>query len=151
MNDSSKCLMYKHIKFQFGLEFYLANLNIFNNAWLIKLRTLNIKIPIETGRYEGIPRNRRLCSLCNSNEIADELHFLLKCEFFKDIRKKYIPEYFWSNTSAYKYTELLSTRQKNLLIVVNKYISKASKFFIKRSLLSSLLCIFIIPSLSLVF
>ena len=41
----------------------------------------------ETGRYEiKIPRNKRICSFCNSNKIEAENHFLLDCEAYSKIR-----------------------------------------------------------------
>ena len=36
-------------------------------------------LPVESGRYEKIPRVERLCLLCNTSEIGDEFHYLLKC------------------------------------------------------------------------
>ena len=40
----------------------------------------------ETGRYEKIPSNERICSFCNSNKSEDENHFLLDCKAYSKIR-----------------------------------------------------------------
>ena len=36
--------------------------------------------------YDKIPREERLCNLCNSNKIEDETHFLLDCPRYSSIR-----------------------------------------------------------------
>ena len=46
-----------------------------NFTWLCKLRTCNMKIPIETGRWVNIPQEKRLCKFCNDG-IGDEFHYL---------------------------------------------------------------------------
>ena len=40
----------------------------------------------DSGRYEEIPRNERICSFGNSNKIEDESHFLLDCKADSKIR-----------------------------------------------------------------
>jgi hypothetical protein len=53
-------------------SFILTSKQIF----LSKLRTCNLKIPIEMGRWKNIPRENRSCHLCNE-EIGNEFHYLL--------------------------------------------------------------------------
>jgi len=56
---------------------------------LVKLRISSHKLRIETGRYDKIPRDDRLCSLCNCNKIEDEAHFLLDCPSYSSIRDRF--------------------------------------------------------------
>jgi hypothetical protein len=35
------------------------------------------KLPVESGRYTKTPYEDRFCTLCQSNEIGDEFHYLL--------------------------------------------------------------------------
>ena len=49
---------------------------------LIRFRTSNHKLPIETGRYLNTLRENRLCTLCLANDIGDEYHYMFICEFF---------------------------------------------------------------------
>ena len=56
---------------------------------LVKLRISSHKLKIETVRYENIPRDEMLCSLCNCNRIEDETHFLLDCPSFSSIREMF--------------------------------------------------------------
>ena len=46
-------------------------------------------LKIETGRYEGLVENDRLCPFC-SNHIEDESHVMLNCAMYQDIRKDLI-------------------------------------------------------------
>jgi len=57
---------------------------------LVKLRISSHKIKprIETGRYNKIPCDERLCSLCNCNKIEDETYFFTRLpELFFDKRQ----------------------------------------------------------------
>ena len=36
-----------------------------------------------------VPYTQRTCTLCNSNDIEDEYHVTLVCQYFRDVRKKY--------------------------------------------------------------
>ena len=38
--------------------------------------TVTLFLRIDTGRYDNIPREERLCSLSNCNKFEDETHFL---------------------------------------------------------------------------
>jgi hypothetical protein len=44
-----------------------------------KFRVSDHSLEIETGRYQNITREERICKNCNLNEIGDEYHFFLKC------------------------------------------------------------------------
>ena len=52
-------------------------------------RTVNHKLPIETGRYTRIPRNERVCKMCNSGQLGDEYHFSLEYPALKELRNKF--------------------------------------------------------------
>ena len=55
----------------------------------MKLRIGNHKLGIETGRYDNTPRCERLCSLCDMNEIGNEIHFLFRCSKYSTIRNAF--------------------------------------------------------------
>ena len=55
----------------------------------MKLRISSRKLRIETGIYDNIPRDERLCTLCKCNRIEDETHFLLDCPSFSSIREMF--------------------------------------------------------------
>ena len=47
------------------------------------------KLNTEKGRHLQRNRNERLCALCNSSAVESELHFLLHCQKYSDLRIKY--------------------------------------------------------------
>ena len=73
-----------------------ANIGVLEGAWYVsrvssgqavalsRFRTGNHWLPIETGRWSGVPREDRLCPHCNS--LGDEFHFLFQCVLFSDLR-----------------------------------------------------------------
>ena len=87
INDNRVLIVYKAIKTTFSFEPYLETIVSRN------LRTANTQIRIcahnlriQTGRYDRLERNLRLCQICDSNEIENEYHFLLKCSKFAQIK-----------------------------------------------------------------
>lgn len=61
---SSRGIFYSTFKKEFGLEKYLIKLPEQNRVWICKLRTSNLPIPIETGRWFNILKEARICTLC---------------------------------------------------------------------------------------
>ena len=41
---------------------------------------------VETGRFNNIPIEYRLCTFCHENVLEDEIHFLLFCSAYNDLR-----------------------------------------------------------------
>ena len=109
MNNSSRGAFYSFYKEEFRLETYLIKLKLCDRIYMAKLRCSNLKIPVETGRWSGIPKNARICHLCG-NGIGDEFHYLFKCQKqeIKLLRNKYIPQYYTANPTEYKLKQLLT-------------------------------------------
>ena len=55
MENSSRGQFCGSFKKDFGLENYLVRLNEKTRIWITKLRSSNLRIPIETGRWYNIP------------------------------------------------------------------------------------------------
>jgi hypothetical protein len=55
---------------------------------LAKLRGGTNRLRIEQGRYRKEAVENRICEYCDSKEIEDEKHFLLKCKPYNDLREK---------------------------------------------------------------
>ena len=91
-NDTNKACNYHLYKSTFGFEKYLDILPLCYSIAMTKIRTSNHKLPIEKGRYTNIHRENRTCTLCNTNNVGDEYHFLLECTSLSLIREKYIPK-----------------------------------------------------------
>lgn len=50
-----------------------------NRSLLCKLRLGTLDLEIEKGRRRNIPREERVCKLCTSGNVEDEVHFILNC------------------------------------------------------------------------
>ena len=72
MQLSSRGKCYSTFKENLCFEKYLIKIPCNLKIWITKLRTYNLKIPIETGRWRNIPVER-ICNMCNEN-IGDEFH-----------------------------------------------------------------------------
>jgi hypothetical protein len=63
--NSPKAINYKTFKTEFKYKEYLNILEIKDAILLCRFRTTNNKLPIETGRWQNIPRESRKCIVCN--------------------------------------------------------------------------------------
>ena len=108
----------------------LLKLNDIQSKWLCKFRTNNIKLPVETGRWENIPRNDRICRLCFTG-IGDEFHYLFLCkhETVELLRNKYIPLYFSKHPCVNKMKGLLSLCHVELLKNISQFVKELSALF----------------------
>lgn len=129
IDNSSKGQIYKIYKQKFGFEKYLGILT--KKFWkpLIKFRTANHRLPIETGRWYGIPVNDRSCTLCNSGKLADEYHFILECKFFLTLRKQFLCTKYFQKPSTLKFRELLMTTNIKTLKKLSSFILNIQEQF----------------------
>ena len=83
----SKLRTYALIKTTIGRESYLTDIkNTKQRQKLTKFRLSNHRLMIESGRHMKLPKNERMCPVC-SEGIEDEVHFLVNCNFYEEIRK----------------------------------------------------------------
>ena len=113
--DTSKKLFYKSIKEKFQFEPYLDILPLNLRVAMTRFRMSNHKLPIETGRWRGIPRNDRICPKCQNNVLGDEHHFLFECPTFLESRSKLMKRYYYNNPSVYKSQSLFISHNKHTL------------------------------------
>lgn len=126
LEDSTRSTFFRSIvsfQFQFYLKCdMLSHLRVAMNRLICSSHNLCI----ETGRWHrphSIPRENRKCTTCN--KIEDEYHFLVECTRYKDLRKKYIPKYYWSNPSMFKVKMLFELRDESKIKQLCTYIYKA--------------------------
>ena len=83
-----KLYYYKQIKNEYKAENYCyINLKRFQRSLLAKFRLGMFPINIELGRYQRIPKEQRLCPLCDLDKVEDELHILFDCPRYCELRK----------------------------------------------------------------
>ena len=66
-----------------NLEKYLINVSKFYYSKIIKYRTGNHRLPVETVRWDNKPLNERKCKICTTVNIGDEYHYLFTCDFLR--------------------------------------------------------------------
>ena len=122
---SSRGQFYSSFKEKFCFEKYLIKLPENSRIWITKLRTSNLKIPIETGRWHNIPVNERICHKCNEN-IGDEFHYMFVCKSpdLLFLREKFIPKYYVTFPCKQKLIGLLTYCNVTLYKKVASFIRK---------------------------
>ena len=97
--------------------------------FITKFRLSNTKLPIETGRYHNIERNRRYCTLCEANCIGDEYHLVFECKNVNivNIRTKYIPLCYLCNPSRHKLVTLLkNVKYKKIGVALAQFLKETN-------------------------
>ena len=121
-SQSSRALTYFSFKQDYVLERYFILLPRKLYQQLFKIRTSNHKLPIETSRWDDIEISERKCPLCNTNDIGDEYHYLLRCPYFEAERNLHLKPYFIRRPNMLKLGELLSSSNVHV-IILSKLIS----------------------------
>lgn len=132
IEHSKKLEFYKVFKNEYTSSDYLTHLRNFpDRRNLVKLKISNHKLRIEAGRYQKdhLPREFRLCQLCQLNQVENETHFLFQCSsysllrqtFFKDI-SEIIPDIQQKSTSEIVKL-LMNSKNYDVNKLVMKFIS----------------------------
>ena len=79
IKTNKKLTLYSNIKSIYSIEPYLKIKDYKCRQFVSKFRMLDHCLPIETGRFNSIPENERVCPHCTMNNIGDEEHTLLHC------------------------------------------------------------------------
>ena len=92
---------------------------------IAKLRLGILPINIELGRYNGIERGLRMCNICNTGEVEDEIHFLLKCVKYEERRNTM---YILAGETVTNFMEMNDIEKVHILTSHNNLIRKTCKF-----------------------
>ena len=82
LSKNSKLDLYITLKRNFGAESYLDSTDWKLRKAITKMRVSAHGLPVETGRYLGIPRIEHICPACN-NGVGNEAHYLVQCQNVK--------------------------------------------------------------------
>ena len=117
VRNASKCFYYRHICSSYTMQHYLRKMP--PEIWipLIKLRTANHKLPVEIYSWSILYRKRekRLCSLCDKEDVGDEYHYIMVCPFFQAARDEFFPKYFRKKPSVFKFLQLVDSNNATTL------------------------------------
>ena len=64
--------------------------------------------------------------LCD--DIEDEYHFICICQLYKQLRKRYIPEYYFKRINIHKFIELMSNDDTRTVCNLANFVLKHFKF-----------------------
>lgn len=123
VNNSSRLKSYSIFKHAFDLETYLKILP--DGKYKIALTKFRISahnLMIETGRYENLDQNRRICKSCSMGVLENEFHFLLVCPNYRNLRIKYLAPYFCLWPTIKKFEIIMSSKSKKTILNLSKYI-----------------------------
>ena len=81
----------------------------------------------------SIDRSQRYCTFCNSQDIEDEFHFVIKCPKYEHIRKNCIKSYYIRRPSMHKFVELMTSCNRTVIKNLSTYICQA--FDLRNSLI----------------
>ena len=82
-NVSSKGKQYLFFKDNFNFEKYFIYISKVLYSKVIKYRTGNHRLPVETGQRDDTPLNERKYNICTTDDIGDEYNYLFTCEFLR--------------------------------------------------------------------
>ena len=127
LNASPKCILYKYLVSNVCLQPYLCKPipDLYKKS-IVKLRLSSHNLAIEEGRYAHIERTSRYCKIC-FEEMEDEMHFILVCPLYLNLRKELINPYYWRKPSTYKLLQLFNSTNVKDLCNLGKYIFRALK------------------------
>ena len=126
MLSCTSLMLYREIHPQFQRAAYLDKLiSPKLRRALSKLRLSSHILHIETGRHRSIPRNERICTLCNIGDVEDEYHFVMICPLYKEIRNMHIRRYYVNRPNMLKFVQLLKSENFNVLKSLSIYVIEA--------------------------
>jgi len=89
----------------------------------VNFRMCNNVLPIEKGCWVRQDINNRKCTLCNTNEVGDECHYIFKCPLFTEDRNSILPTRLFRNQNMYTVQQSTNTVNKGKLLKLCKFIS----------------------------
>ena len=119
--NNSSCLNYRGMTLVKKIQNYVLKLPKCYVYSMCKLKCVNHYMPIVAGRYSNIPIDARICQICQMNEIGDEFHYLFNCTFFSSQRTRHLKEYYYTQPSMYKMTQLFESSDFNEMLNLAKF------------------------------
>ena len=131
IRNSDRCRLYKEIKTVFECESYM-NCNIRRDVrvYFTKLGLSSHKYLVERARWlkVKVPYTQCPCTFCNPNDIEDEYHMTLVCEYF---RKKYIKPFHYQRPNMIKFLDLMTSVNKKDRFRLMLFIKVVFKMYAK--------------------
>ncbi len=99
--SNTECFKVMYFKSCYDKDPYVCSIyNCGHREILAKFRSGILPLSIESRNFQNIPREFRLCTICNDNVIEDETHLIFYCNQYNDLREylyeKILPKYILS-------------------------------------------------------
>ena len=129
--ENSVCRNYRLFKKKLCFEENLTYLPSILRQRVLKFRLSNHRMPIQQRRSLGIPRDERMCTVCDSGEVGDEFHYLLNYsnENVKRNRTKYVDKCYIHHPNVPKFCSLMNMTSKSKNVKLANFISCIFELF----------------------
>jgi len=114
INISNTGKLYGELKQNLKLSPYFSKIPLQYALSIYKLKSCNLRFPIDVLAWQGIPYNQRKCDV-RSTDIGDAYYNILVCNHSQHIRCELLPRYYIRHPSMVKYIELLNCNNKTLI------------------------------------
>ena len=121
VSNNSTCLNYRVMTIVKKPQNYILKLPKQYVYALCKFKCANHRMPIVNGRYLNIPVEERVCTLCQTNALGDEFHYLFECAFFQAQRAKYLLRYYYTHPNMYKMMQLFESPDNQEMLNLAKF------------------------------
>jgi hypothetical protein len=115
---------YRTFKSSFSTESYVElNLKRSERSVIAQFRCSILPLRLETGRFVGEPEYQRICKMCDSGQVENELHFLLECQFYNELRNQLL--------SGLNATVLNLNNSEKLKLLLSEYPIKTARYLVQ--------------------
>ena len=136
--NQGKLRTFKKFKTNLDFENYITEISYIKHRQAVtKLRISSHRLPVESGRYNNIPFDQRICRHCNLNEVGNEQHYLMQCSnpTFNEIRSNFILKLHQINNSFLLFNNqdlfvyIMSMKDKTIMKLVAKFCFDIDRFW----------------------
>ena len=106
------------------------NISKFQRSLFAQFRFGILPLEIETGRFRDVPLAERICKVCNSGAVEDEIHFLCDCSTYTEERTIMLSKVCNNSTifadmdSLDKFVYLMANHERAVISFLSKAVEK---------------------------
>ena len=106
------------------------NISKYQRSLFAQFRSGILPLEIETGRFRDFPLCERICKVCNSGSVEDEIHFLCECSNYSNERLEMLSKVcdgstiFGEMDSLDKFVYLMANHERAVISFLSKAIQK---------------------------
>ena len=120
MYSKKMCTVYRMFKTNFKFEEYIDKIDVKDRISLSKFRCRNNYLPIVKFTYTKVEEDK-YCTLCNSRETGDEIHYLFKCTALNEERKKCFNKEHFRHVNIFTVSNIMNCKSASKLKKLSKF------------------------------